>query len=135
MALSVNAQKMKSELQKTVVLRRELQAIDEEWRDILALEEEFVGLEEVDMQVLHDLYSERAAHRKALAAAQLRNFSLIQHTPLTDLQRRVMKLRYVQGLTWGDLIERVGHCKQHILREHNKALEKVAQKVAKGSPV
>ena len=127
MALSVSAEKMKTELQKVVALRRELRALDEEWQDILALEEEFSGLEEVDMQLLHDLHAERLAMRKVLAAAQLRNFSRIQHTLLTDFQRRIMRLRYVQGLTWGDLVERVGNSKQYILREHNKALERLCE--------
>ncbi len=125
MALSVSAQKIKAELQKVVALRRELRAMDEEWQDILALEEEFSGLEEVDVQLLHDLHTERMAVRKALAVAQLHNFSRIQHTLLTDFQRRIMRLRYVQGLTWSDLVERVGHSKQYILREHNKALERL----------
>ena len=119
MALSVSAEKMKAELQKVVALRRELRAMDEEWQDILALEEEFSGLEEVDMQLLHDLHAERLAMRKVLAAAQLRTFSRIQHTLLTDFQRRIMRLRYVQGLTWGDLLERVEKTKEYVLREHN----------------
>ncbi len=133
MALSVGAEKMKAELQKVVALRRELRAMDEEWQDILALEEEFSGLEEVDVQVLHDLHTERMAVRKALAAAQLRNFARIQHTLLTDFQRRIMRMRYVQGLTWGDLTARVGNSKQYILREHNKALERLCLDAQKRS--
>ncbi len=131
MALSVGAEKIKTELQKVVALRRELRAMDEEWQDILALEEEFSGLEEVDMHLLHDLHTERMAVRKALAAAQLRNFSRIQHTLLTDFQRRIMRLRYVQGLTWSDLIVRIGNSKQYILREHNKALERLCSDAQK----
>lgn len=131
MALSAGAEKMKAELQKVVALRRELRAMDEEWQDILALEEEFCGLETVDMRLLHDLHTERMAVRKALATQQLRNFSRIQHTLLTDFQRRIMRLRYVQGLTWGDLIARVGHSKQYILREHNKALERLTLEAQK----
>lgn len=126
MALSVGAEKMKAELQKVVALRRELRAMDEEWQDILALEEEFAGMEEVDVQLLHDLHGERMAVRKALAAAQLRNFARLQHTALSELQRRIMRLRYIQGLPWSDLIERVGHSKQYLLREHNKALERLS---------
>lgn len=131
MALSVGAEKIKAELQKTVALRRELRAMDEEWEDILALEEEFNGLEDVDVQLLHDLHGERMAVRRSLAAAQLRNFARIQHVLLTDFQRRIMRLRYVQGLTWSDLVGRVGHSKQYILREHNKALERLASKTQK----
>lgn len=126
MGLSEGAQRMKAELQKAVGLRRELAAMDEEWQDILLLEEEYTGLEAADMQLLHELHTERFAVRKALAAQQLRNFSRLQHTLLTDLQRRIMRLRYIQGCTWSDLTGRLGLSKQYVLREHNKALERLA---------
>ena len=122
MGLSEGAQRMKAELQKAVGLRRELAAMDEEWQDILLLEEEYTGLEAADMQLLHELHTERFAVRKALAAQQLRNFSRLQHTLLTDLQRRIMRLR----CTWSDLTGRLGLSKQYVLREHNKALERLA---------
>ncbi len=125
MALSDGAMRMKAELQKAVSLRRELEAMDEEWRDMLLLEEERC-LEDGDMQLLHELHKERFAVRRALAARQLRNFSRLQHTLLSDLQRRIMRLRYVQGCTWGDLVGRLGLSKQYVLREHNKALERLA---------
>ena len=134
MALSAGAEKIKAELQKAVALRRELTAMDEEWQDMLALEEESTGWEAMDMQFLHDLHTERLAVRKALAARQLRNLARLQHTLLTDVQRRVMRLRYLQCLTWGDLIERMGYSKQYVLREHNKALERLAFDAQKKVP-
>ncbi|MEG1271552.1 MAG: hypothetical protein RSD54_09570, partial [Ruthenibacterium sp.] len=37
----------------------------------------------------------------------------------------LMKLRYLSGLTWGDIAERIGYTRHYVLYLHQKALETI----------
>lgn len=125
--ISKQAEAVKQEMLRAVQWRRELTALEEEWRDLLAVLEDAVGETAVSgFAVAEAVNAERTVLRRRLAEAQLKNWARICAAPLSPLQHRVMGLRYVLGCTWGDLIERVDKAKQYLLREHNKALELLA---------
>lgn len=132
--ISKQAEAVKSEMLQAVLWRRELMALEDEWRDLLAVLEDAVGETAASGFAIAEVVNEeRMALRRRLAEAQLKNWARIGAAPLSPLQHRVMGLRYVLGCTWGDLIERVGKAKQYLLREHNKALEILAlQGVSEG---
>lgn len=136
MAISKQAEAVKQEMMQAVSLRRECEALEREWRDLLeALEggtllgESVFGAvseDEDGLTLAQVVDRERMAVRRALTERQLRNWARVRSGGLTPLQQRILGLRYVQGCTWGDLVARVGKAKQYLLREHNKALEQLA---------
>ena len=127
--LSEKAQDIKNEMQRVVADKRELEAVEAEWRDLLLLEEErLCELTDGELPIITELFAERAALRKTLATHQLQNIVRLQHAVLTPLQRRVMRLRYVQGQTWTNIVGDLKKTKQYLLREHNKALETLAKR-------
>ena len=129
MSLSEQAQVLKAEMQRVVADRRELDAVEAEWRDLLMLEEErLAGMTDEELPIITELFAERQALRKTLAAHQLHNVSVLQKASLSGLQRRVMRMRYVQGRTWSEIVGDLQKTKQYLLREHNKALEILAKR-------
>ena len=129
MSLSEQAQVLKAEMQRVVADRRELEAVEAEWRDLLMLEEErLAGMTDEELPIITELFVERQALRKTLAAHQLHNLSVLQKAVLSGLQRRVMRMRYVQGRTWSEIVGDLQKTKQYLLREHNKALEILAKR-------
>lgn len=142
MAISKQAEAVKQEMMQAVSLRREWEALESEWRDLLeALEggtllgESVFGTADEDGLTLAQVVDrERMAVRRALTERQLRNWARIRGGGLSSLQQRILGLRFVQGCTWGDLVARVGKAKQYLLREHNKALEQLALRGAEALP-
>ncbi len=129
MSLSEKAQELKTQMQAVVADKRELEAVEAEWRELLLLEEErLCEITDGELPVITELFRERQALRKRLATHQLRNFVRLQHASLTPLMRRIMRLRYVQGRTWSDIVGALDRTKQYLLREHNKALEALAKR-------
>ena len=129
MSLSEQAQAVKADLQRVVADRRELEAVEAEWRDWLTLEEERLEMmTDEELPMIAELFAERQAVRKTLAAHQLHNVSVLQKASLSGLQRRVMRMRYVQGRTWSEIVGDLQKTKQYLLREHNKALEILAKR-------
>lgn len=122
MALSENARRVKKEMSLVVNLRRSLTAAGREWDDLLAAGEELAVAPEWAARI----HAERYALQKDLAQAQLNNWVRIQRGHLKDAEWRLLRLRYVQGLSWSDIIARVGQSKTYLLRLHNRALEKMA---------
>ncbi len=132
MAISKQAEAVKQEMLQAVTLRRELEAVECEWQDLLAVLEEAVGEAAAEsFAVATAVHTERMALRRRLTEAQLSNWARICAGGLTPLQRRILGLRFVRGCTWSDLTEQVGKAKQYLLREHNKALEAIAKKLPK----
>lgn len=132
MSLSEKAQELKTQMQAVVADKRELEAVEAEWRDLLLLEEErLCELTDGELPIITELFAERSQLRKRLATHQLRNIVRLQPVPMTPLQRRIMRLRYVQGRTWRDIVGVLDKTKQYILREHNKALEMLAKQPKK----
>jgi len=132
MALSEQAQALKTQMQAVVADKRELEAVEAEWRDILLFEEErLCGITDSELPIVAELFDERQRLRKALATHQLQNVTRLQHAALTPLQRRVMRLRYVQGRAWREIVGDLKKTKQYLLREHNKALEILAKQPKK----
>ena len=129
MSVSEQAQAVKADLQRVVADRRELEAVEAEWRDWLTLEEERLEMmTDEELPMIAELFAERQAVRKTLAAHQLHNVSVLQKAVLSGLQRRVMRMRYVQGRTWSEIVGDLQKTKQYLLREHNKALEILAKR-------
>ena len=125
------AETVKNEMMQAVLLRRELEALEQEWSDLLAVLEDAVGETAASsFAIAQVVNAERMAIRRRLAEAQLRNWARIGGAPLTPLQHRILGMRFVQGCTWGDLVDRIGKAKQYLLREHNKALETLAKTAA-----
>ena len=132
MALSEQAQALKTQMQAVVADKRELEAVEAEWRDLLEFEEErLCGITDGELPIVTELFDERHRLRKALATHQLQNMARLQHALLTPLQRRVMRLRYVQGRAWREIVGYLGKTKQYLMREHNKALEILAKQPKK----
>lgn len=127
MALSERAVQLKTELMAAVTLTRALEAARQEWEDLLYLGE-MAEWQPLTEQWVANVQAERYALQKQLAQAQLKNWARIRQLKLTDGQWRVMRLRYVQGLTWAQIVERCGCTKQYVLREHNRALEQLARR-------
>ena len=129
MALSEKAREVKTVMQRVVADKRELEAVEAEWRDLLLLEEErLCKLSDGELPIITELFEERSALRKTLATHQLQNVVRLQHVSFTPLQRRIMRLRYVQGRAWKDIVGVLDKTKQYLLREHNKALEILAKR-------
>ena len=132
MSLSEQARDVKTQMQAVVADKRELEAVEAEWRDLLDFEEErLCGLTDGELPIVTELFDERQQLRKRLAAHQLQNMVRLQHAVLTPLQRRVMRFRYVRGNTWREIVGVLGKTKQYLLREHNKALEILAKQPKK----
>lgn len=126
--ITKQAETVKQEMMQAVTWRRELDALEQEWSDLLAVLEDAVGETAASSFAIAEVVNEeRMLIRRRLAEAQLRNWARIHKAPLSPLQHRILGLRFVQGCTWGDLVERVGKAKQYLLREHNKALEILAK--------
>ena len=129
--ITKQAERVKTEMMPAVTWRRELEALEQEWNDLLWVLEDAVGETAASsFAVAETVNAERMQIRRRLAAAQLRNWARIHKAPLTPLQHRILGLRFVQGCSWGDLVTRVGKAKQYLLREHNKALEILAKTAA-----
>lgn len=131
MALSKQAEALKNRLQALVVDKRELEAVQAEWRDWLYREEECEE-ETCALSVLEELYAERKALQKQVAKRQLQNWVVLQYAQVSGLQRRLLRMRYIQGRPWSNIIDSLGKSKQYLLREHNKALELLCRQVPKG---
>ncbi len=132
MSLSEKAQELKTQMQAVVADKRELEAVEAEWRDLLDFEEErLCGIADGELPIVTELFDERRRLRKAIATHQLQNIVRLQHAAITPLQRRVLRLRYVQGNTWKEIVGYLGKTKQYLLREHNKALETLAKQPKK----
>lgn len=132
MGLSEKAQELKTQMQAVVADKRELEAVEAEWRDLLDFEEErLCGIADGELPIVTELFDERRRLRKAIATHQLQNIVRLQHAAITPLQRRVLRLRYVQGNTWKEIVGYLGKTKQYLLREHNKALEILAKQPKK----
>ena len=116
---------VKQELMTAVTLKRELEALDAEWHDLLAVLEE--QGDSAEFAVAESVNRQRIAARRALTECRLRNWARICAGDLTPLQRRILGLRYVRGCTWSDLIAQIKKAKQYLLREHNKALVKLVE--------
>lgn len=129
MALSEKAQELKTQMQAVVADKRELEAVEAEWRDLLEFEEErLCGITDGELPIVTELFEERRRLRKVLATHQLQNIARLQRAGLTPLQGRVLRLRYVQGRTWKEIVGYLEKTKQYLLREHNKALEILAKR-------
>ncbi len=132
MGLSERAQVLKGELLQVVTGKQELKALEAEWQDALLWSEEML-YDAADGQspLILELAAERQRLRQWVAVRQMHNYMRLQAIPMTPLQRLVMRLRYVQGHTWGEIVQSVGKSKQYLLRQHNRVLE---QMVTKGYP-
>ncbi len=124
MAISKEAETVKNEMMATVTMRRELVALEEEWRGLLDVLED---ADEGSFALAEAVNRERMALRRTLTVQQLRNWARIQAGGLSPLQGRILGLRFVQGCTWSDITARLKKAKQYLLREHNKALETLAR--------
>lgn len=134
MALSKQAEALKNRLQAVVADMRELEAVEAEWRDWLYREEEYEPSCEEDLcalSVFEELYAERKTLQKQVAKRQLQNWVVLQYARVNGLQRRLLRMRYIQGRPWSNIIETIGKSKQYLLREHNKALEALCRQVPK----
>ena len=120
--ISRAGEEVKKEMMTAVTLRRELEAVEREWRDLLTVLEEG-ELGESEYAIAEAVNRERAALRRELTRQQLKNWARLSKAALTPLQRRVLGLRFVQGCPWSEIVERVQKAKQYLLREHNKALD------------
>lgn len=119
MALSKEAILLKRRLNAVVTLRRAVEAMREEWRQ-LAQSEEALG-EELVWQLL----LEKRSLQQQLAKISLRNWVLLRRCGLNERRLRLMNLRYVQGASWAEIIKQFGKSKQYLMREHNRALQQV----------
>lgn len=128
MALSERAMALKTDLQAVLADKRELEAIEQEWRDLLLFEDVLDELSDGELPMVSELFHERQALRKQLAIHQLKNWAVLQHFTGTGLQRRLLRLRYIRGLPWTAIFETLDFSKQHVMREHNKALESLAKR-------
>lgn len=124
MRLSEKAQALKQQMIRVVNERQECELLEaecREWLDWRASDCEYA-----EEGMAEELLRARMAARRRFAAAQVHNAARLQgDIGLTPIQRRLMRLRYVQGWTWGRVITELGKTKQYVLREHNKALEKM----------
>ena len=127
MALSKRAEALKAQLQQVVTGKRELEALELEWRALLEFEEERL-CEQLcggEMPCIEELYHERLALRRQVAVWQLENYRRLQHVTMSGLQRQIMRLRYIQGKPWGEMEELLCKTRQYLLRQHNKVLERM----------
>ncbi len=122
MSLSERAQAIKKQMSGVVTLRREWEAMREEWRQ-MARSEECWGEE-----FIWQLLLEKRALQRELAKAGLRNMARLQRSGLNERRRQLLYMRYVQGRSWADIVQTLGKSKQYVLREHNRALEQVVKR-------
>ena len=116
--ISIAGENVKKEMMAAVTLRRELEAVEREWRDLLAILEDG-ELNESEYTIAEAVNRERMQLRRELTRCQLKNWARLCRAPLTPLQRRILGLRFVQSCTWSDIVSRVQKAKQYLLREHN----------------
>lgn len=121
--MNEQARRLKGWLSAVVMLRR---ASD-------ALQEEFAQLANCDEAIGEDLVWEMVLERRAigreLAQRGLRHRVLFDRCELSDDQRQVLQLRYVQGLSWSRIVERMNRPRGSLARIHDRALCKVYRKV------
>ena len=108
MALSKQAEALKAQMGCVVAHRRELGAVEQEWRELLAM------WEEAELPMNWSRISRCAA--------------------LSPFQRQVLGMRYVRGCSWGDMTVRLSRARQYLLREHNKGLERLVQAASEAAP-
>lgn len=121
MALSNEAMQLKKQMSVAVSLKRALEAMQEEWK-ALAESEECLGEE-----LVWELLLEKRALQRQFAEITLKNWVRLRQCGLNSRRFRLMKLRYVQGCSWAEIIQNFGCSKQHLMREHNRALEQVVK--------
>ena len=117
-------EEIKKEMMVVVTLRRELEAVEREWRDLLTILENGEW-NESESAIAEAVNRERMQLRRELTRCQLKNWARLSRVPLTPLQRRVLGLRFVQACPWSEIVARVQKAKQYLLREHNKALDAI----------
>ncbi len=105
----------------TVTLRREWEAMREEWRQ-MACSDECLGED-----LIWELLLQKRALARELAKAGLQNVARLQQVGLNERRKQLLHMRYVQGRSWADIVQTLGKSKQYILREHNRALEQVVK--------
>ena len=120
MALSRAAMMVKKRMSGVVTVQRALEAMKQEWQE-LASDDRALG-EELVWQLLLE---KRQLQRQA-AACGLKNWVLLRRAGITGRRLQLMKLRYVKGLSWTEVIKTMDRSKQHLMREHNRALEMIA---------
>lgn len=76
---------------------------------------------------LVDLKAELADEVVALEAGIRAAEDLL--TGLPEQQRRIMWLRYAEGLSWGEIAKRTRYSRHHCLCIHARALDKIAEKI------
>lgn len=136
MALSKQAEVLKAQMGCVVAHRRELGAVEQEWRELLAMwEEAELPMMTASLALAKEICRQRYALRRVLTAEQLVNWSRISGcAALSPFQRRVLGMRYVRGCSWGDMTVRLSRARQYLLREHNKGLERLVQAASEATP-
>ena len=122
MALSERARAVKKQMSTAVALRREWELMREEWRQ-MATGDECLGEE-----LIWQLLLEKRTLQRELTAVALKNLAWLQRCGLSERHRKLLCMRYVQGRSWAEIIDRLGKSKQYVLREHNRALEQVVKR-------
>lgn len=121
MALSEAAIVLKKKMSAAVTLRREWEAMREEWRQ-MACGDECLGED-----LIWELLLQKRTLARELAKAGLQNVARLQKAGLNARRKRLLHMRYVQGRSWADIVQTLGQSKQYLLREHNRALEQVVK--------
>ena len=132
MALSEAAAAVKAAMVQVVADKGEIEALEQEWRDLLdVVETQVYEQTDGEVSISEEMHERRTRLRKRLAAHQLRNLAWMQGATLSALQRRVMRMRYLHGYRWEEILQRTDMTKQYLMREQNKALEAVAKHIFK----
>lgn len=118
--LSKRAQALKKTMTAAVIARRAVSAAEDEWRELAQQDDE------LGEPLIWQLLAEKHALRRQWAALGLRNLARLQHSGLNDRRKRLLRLRYVQGLSWSAVTDAFGCSRQYLMREHNRALELLA---------
>lgn len=66
---------------------------------------------------------------KAVELMELRRGIEIAMSRLEPTERRLIRLRYFDGLEWEEVAEKMGYCKRHLYRLNSSALEKMSPNV------
>ena len=120
MALSDAAIAVKKRMSAVVTAQRALEAMQREWQE-LADDDRALG-EDLVWQLL----LEKRQLQRQVAGYGLKNWIRLRRAGVTGRRLQLMKLRYVKGLSWAAVIQAMDRSKQHLMREHNRALEQIA---------